>query len=87
MKYVIEIIHLDKRPDEWTKISEWPGMGIYSCKNDTSLYHVYDYGVNYISYQDEFIKRPITDEELSNPITEDLLLKVVAAASRAEKLK
>lgn len=87
MKYIIEIIELDKRPEEWTDKTKWPGEGIYVCKGDSSLYHVYDYGVNYISYQDDFVKRPVTDDELSNPITEDLLLKAIAAASRAEKLK
>ena len=87
MKYVIEITHLDQRPDEWTSKSNWPGNGIYACKDDTSLYYVYEYGVCYISYQDEFMKQPITDAELSKPITEDLLLRAIAAASRAETLK
>lgn len=87
MKYVIEITELDKRPDDWTKPSEWPSLGIYICKHDTSLYHVYSYGVNYISYQDDFVKHPITEQQLAPAISEDLLLKAIAAASRAETLK
>lgn len=87
MKYIIEIEALEKRPEDWTTASEWPHNGIFSCKGDTSLYHVYDYGVNYISYKDEFVKRSITDEELVPQVTELLLLKAIAAASRAEVLK
>lgn len=87
MKYIIEITQLDKRPDNWTAAVDWPGVGLYACKEDTSLYHVHKWGVDYISYMDVFVMRPVTDEELSRPITEDLLLKAIAAASRAEKLK
>ena len=87
MKYVIEITELDKRPEDWTKVSAWPSQGIFTCKDDTSMYHVYSYGVNYISYQDDFVKHPITEQQLSPAISEDLLLKAIAAASRAETLK
>jgi hypothetical protein len=87
MKYIIEITELDKRPEDWTKVAEWPSQGIFACKDDTSLYHVYSYGVNYISYQDDFVKRPITDAELAPSITEDLLLKAIAAAAHAKTLK
>jgi hypothetical protein len=87
MKYIIEITELDKRPEDWTKVAEWPHQGIFTCKDDTSMYHVYSYGVNYISYQDDFVKRPVTDAEFSNQITEDLLLKAIAAASKAQTLK
>ena len=87
MKYVIEIKELDVRPEDWTTPGNWPHQGIFVVKGDTSLYHVYSYGVNYISYQDDFTKRPITDDELSPAVTESLLLKAIAAASRAEVLK
>jgi hypothetical protein len=88
MKYIVEIQHIDKVPDNWTSKSDWPEIGIYSCKNEpNNLYHVYEYGVNYISNCQNFVKREITDEELYPAITEQLLLKAIAAASRAEKLK
>ena len=87
MKYVIEIKDIDVRPSDWTNKSEWPGVGIYSVKDDTSLYVVDKYGVNYISYQDIFTTHPITDEELTPGITESLLLKAIAAASHAQTLK
>lgn len=87
MKYVIEVTELDKRPDEWTNKTCWPNEGLFICKGDTSLYHVYGYGVNYIAYQDDFVKHPITEQQLAPAISEDLLLKAIAAASRAETLK
>lgn len=87
MKYVIEIKELDVRPDEWTRSSEWPGEGIYSCRGDTSLYSVHKWGVDYVAFQDNFIVRPITDKEFSPAVTELLFLKAIAAASRAEVLK
>jgi hypothetical protein len=88
MKYIVEIQHIDKLPDNWASKSDWPEMGIYWCKSEpNTLYHVYEYGVNYISSCQDFVKRKVTDEELSPVITEQLLLKAIAAASRAEKLK
>lgn len=87
MKYVIEIKELDVRPVDWTTKSEWPGEGVYSCKNDTSLYSVHKWGVDYISQHDNFIIRAITDEELAPTITQDLLLKAIAAAAHAKVLK
>ncbi len=88
MKYIVEIEHVDKIPDNWVSKSDWPKSGIFWCKDQpTTLYHVYEYGVNYISSCDEFVKRQATEEELSPGISELLLLKAIAAASRAEKLK
>jgi hypothetical protein len=86
MKYIIEIVEIDKRPENWTSAVEWPGPAMYVCKDDPSMYHVMDYAVNYIGEKKAFMTRPVSDAEL-NPITEDLLLKAIAAASRAEKLK
>lgn len=87
MKYIIEIKEIDVRPEDWTTSSAWPGQGVYSCKGDTSLYSVHKWGVDYISQHDNFIIRAVTDEELSPAVTELLLLKAIAAASRAEVLK
>lgn len=88
MKYIVEIEHVDKIPDNWASKSDWPKDGIFWCKNQpTTLYHVYEYGVNYISCCDDFVKRQATEEELSPGISELLLLKAIAAASRAERLK
>ena len=88
MKYIVEIKHIEKIPDGWSSRSDWPEMGISWCKDSpTTLYHVYEYGVNYISCCDEFVKRQATEEELSPGVSELLLLKAIAAASRAERLK
>jgi hypothetical protein len=87
MKYIIEITELDDRPEDWTVKTAWPKEGLFICKGDTSLYHVYSYGVNYIAYKDDFVKQPITEQQLTSSISEELFLKVIAAASRAETLK
>ncbi len=88
MKYIVDIQHIDKVPDNWLTKSDWPEKGIFWCKDQpTTLYHVYEYGVNCIFYCDDFVKRQATEEELSPGISELLLLKAIAAASRAEKLK
>lgn len=87
MKYIIEIMELDVRPDDWTSKLNWPGDGIYACKDDSSLYEVGEYGVTYISSKKPFMVRPVKENELSPQISESLLLKAIAAASRAERLK
>lgn len=87
MKYIIEIMELDVRPDDWTSKSNWPGDGIYACKNDSSLYEVGEYGVTYISWKKPFMARPVKENELSPQISESLLLKAIAAASLAQTLK
>lgn len=85
MKFVVEIIELDTRPSEWTTKSEWPGEGVYMVKGDTSLYAVNKYGVDYISYGDAFTHTPYIQPE--EQVSESLLLKAIAAASRAENLR
>jgi hypothetical protein len=87
MEYIIEIVELDVRPDEWTNKLNWPGDGIYSCKDDTSLYDVGEYGVSYIPWKKQFMVRPVKENELSPQISEPLLLKAIAAASLAQTLK
>jgi hypothetical protein len=86
-KYVIEVTELDSRPDDWTSKDKWPGEGLYICKGDTSMYSVGEYSVDYIGTARPLLVRPVTDEQLNHPITETLLLKAIAAASRAEVLK
>jgi len=85
MKYIIDIIQLEKRPDDWTTKTEWPGDGVYMVKGDTSLYAVNKYGVDYISYGETLTQTPFVDQGES--VSESLLLKAIAAASRAEVLK
>ena len=85
MKYVITITDLGQRPEDWTSKTSWPGPGIYRVKDDTSLYHVHKYGVDYVTYNDHFVAEPFVDPGES--VSETLLLKLVAAASRAEVLK
>lgn len=87
MKYIIEIVELDKRPDDWVSKINWPGDGIYCCKDDSSLYEVGEYGVTYISWKKPFMSRPVLEDELAPKISESLLLKAIAAASLAQTLK
>lgn len=85
-KYTIEIIEVLECPTEWVQKSGWPGPGIYKVKGDTTnMYHVHEHGVNYISFPDAFMAQPHVDAGES--VSESLLLKAIAAASRAETLK
>lgn len=86
MKYVIEAIEVETCPDKWTSKDSWPGPGVYKVKNEGStLYHVHDYGVNYISNCDDMLKQPY--QEPGETVSELLLLKLVAAAGQASVLK
>ena len=86
MKYVIEIIEVPTCPTDWTIKSNWPGPGIYKAKTEGHcLYQVYEHGVNYIAQPDELLRTPYKDQ--GEAVSESLLLKAIAAASRAEVLK
>lgn len=86
MKYVIEIKEIDKPPADWSTRSEWPEAGLYMAKSeDFALYYVYEHGVQYISYPRSFLNTPFNEQGES--VSESLLLKAIAAASRAEVLK
>lgn len=85
-KYTIEVTEVLECPIEWVQKSGWPGPGIYKVKGeDQALYHVQEHGVNYISFPDVFTAQPHKDAGES--VSEMLLLKAIAAASRAETLK
>ena len=86
-KYVIEVETIDNRPDDWTNTIEWPHEGIFQVENDRCLYEVGKYGVIYFGPAEMFLKKPMKEENISSPISEALLLKAIAAASRAEVLK
>lgn len=86
MKFIIEITELEKIPENWTDKTAWPGMGTYKVKTEPKyIYHVYEYGVNYIAQADDILNYPYKDPGES--VSEALLLKAIAAASRAEVLK
>ena len=86
MKFIIEITEVDKCPENWTDKTAWPGMGFYKVKTEpNTIYHVYEYGVNYIAHANDILNNPYKDSGES--ISEALLLKAIAAASRAEVLK
>jgi hypothetical protein len=86
-KFVIEVIMIEKRPEEWTSCTAWPGVGIYKCIDGDALYNVTKFTVDYIGTGECFIANPITEDQLAPPISESLFLKAIAAASRAETLK
>lgn len=85
-RYIIEITELEKCPEDWTHKSAWPGMGFYKIKNNFhTIYQVYEYGVSYIPEAGDILNNPYKDPGES--VSEALLLKAIAAASRAEVLK
>ena len=77
MKYIIDIIEIDSKPEEYFKRESWPSEGIYQVKGTDELYHVYQYGVNYIGYTSAFINTPYKEPKASVP--EELFLKSLAA--------
>jgi len=88
MKYVITIKQVDEQPKDWTSKDAWPGPGIYAVKSDKhALYHISEtgYSVDYIPYGEMFVSEPFNDP--GEQVSESLLLKAIAAASRAETLK
>ena len=85
MKFIIEISEVDKCPDSWTSKDNWPGPGIYKAKTEGHcLYHVNEHGVNYLSFPEELMRTPYQDPGES--VSEALLLKAIAAASKAKVL-
>lgn len=84
----LEIKHIDKRPENWTSPAAWPAEGLYKIGDETGwIAMVAGEGVNLL-YQG----LPTGTLVNSHPGTEDginesLLLKAIAAASRAEVLK
>jgi hypothetical protein len=86
MKYIIEVKELDSAPKEFTNKDLWPGPGLYKVKDENySLYHVHATGVNYLSCPDDLLTTPYQDR--GEAVSESLLLRAIAAASRAEVLK
>jgi len=86
-KFVIEVIMIEKRPEEWTSCTAWPGVGTYKCSDGDALYNVTKFTVDYIGTGECFMANQITEDQLSSPISESLFLKAIAAASRAEVLR
>jgi hypothetical protein len=84
----IEIKPIAKRPDDWTNVSAWPGTGLYKPASDNGwLCLVTSDNVTIL-----YTGLPEGSLVNSNPgnddgINERLLLKAIAAASRAEVLK
>jgi hypothetical protein len=84
----IEIQPIAKRPEDWTNPKSWPGTGLYAPAKDNGwLSLVTADGVN-ILYQGLPDGAVINDHPgIPDGINETLLLKAIAAASRAETLK
>jgi hypothetical protein len=84
----IEIKPLDKRPDDWTNAKAWPGQGLYLPANDNGWMSLVTADGVTILYQGLPDGAVINDHPgTSDGINETLLLKAIAAASRAEVLK
>jgi hypothetical protein len=86
-KFVINVMMIEKRPEEWTSCTAWPGVGTYKCIDGDALYNVTKFTVDYIGTGECFMANPITEDQLASPLSESLFLKAIAAASRAEVLR
>ena len=78
MKYIIDIIEIDSKPEEYFKRESWPSEGIFRVKDSDELYHVYRYGVNYIGDNSAFIETKYV-ENPTPTVPEELFLKSLAA--------
>lgn len=80
MKYIIDIIEIDTKPEEYFKRESWPSEGLYRVKDSDEMYHVYRYGVNYISDITLFTKTEY-NENTTPTVPELLFLKSLAAVN------
>ncbi len=98
MKYVIEVFEVDVTPTNWTERSAWPHEGFFIGRNENSAYLVSAHSVSYIGMNFEPMLSKYTEPEpvvntvtkteyVETGVSEMLLLKAIAAASRGEVLK
>lgn len=78
MKYIIDIIEIDAKPEEYFKRESWPSEGIFQVKGSDELYHVYRYGVNYIGDNSAFTEAKYVKDPTPT-VPEELFLKSLAA--------
>jgi len=84
----IEIKPIDKRPDGWTNVKAWPSQGLYRPANDNGWLTLVTADNVTILYSGVPTGSIVNNNPgHDNGINEALLLKIVAAASRAEALK
>ena len=76
MKYIIDIIEIEKLPEDHFKRESWPNEGLFLVKSEGYVYHVYRYGVNFISDGEVFTR---TKYEEMKSVPEELFLKSLAA--------
>ena len=47
-KYIIDLIEIDKCPDDWRNVLLWKEKGTHLCGDCKSIYHIDDLCVAYI---------------------------------------
>lgn len=71
-------------PEDWVTPKKWPKPGVYRVPSEEGrLYVIGDWGVDVIFHIQHFTEV----EDQGESVSEALLLKAIAAASRAEVLK
>lgn len=86
MKIEFDVKMLPALPEKWVRPSEWPGMGVYIVDTEAdTLYIVSSYGVAYVP-DGVGLGRKI-ESATGDAVPELLVLKLIAAASRAETLR
>lgn len=87
MKLQIDVIEIDALPSDPYSHQSWPSPGVYRVKSGDEKQHLYfveKWTVN-MAYGAMNQCRPVEDQ--GQAVSETLLLKAIAAASRAEVLK
>lgn len=86
MKIEFDLKTLPALPEKWTTPSEWPGKGVYIVDTEAdTLYIVGGYSVAYLPGSVELGRK--IESATGNAVPELLVLKLIAAASRAETLR
>lgn len=86
MKIEFDLKELDNVPKDWPNDKNWPGNGAYVCKDEpTTLYIVGNYSVSYVMNAFEVCRK--IESPSGDAIPEALVLRLIAAAARAEVLK
>ena len=87
-KYIIEVDEVETCPEGWATPSSWPVIGRnYTVKDEPNYVYVVCQTSVAIIYDKSVLLSYPAPETVEGQVSENLLLRAIAAASRAETLK
>jgi hypothetical protein len=88
MKYIIEVEEVETCPENWTGVAEWPAVNrIYTVSDEPRYLYIVTASTVSIVYDKTVLCHSPAPEFPQGQVSESLLLRAIAAASRAEVLK